>query len=311
MFQNQVTLETITMHRAQAPYVLESIDWDMPSVTPTTYRVPHQIGESLSGIVVGTRKPLLTGYVIANTMADAYKNVGWKEYYALQLEEIKQNKKILSRVFNIYQNILISVDGYYMRVRPTSPVKYSTDEVTNNNIMCMFSIELECYEEPLFYNKTKIIDLVTIKGMFKFPMTLTEDATDEFVAFGEIERGVAKEIINNGDIPVGCTITVEANGGNVQNPKVYDISTGIGIELTYNIQNGQRVIFTTEIGHETAILHQSNGAENIMVGYLSKASEFFQIKQGTSYYIATAKSGLNNMFAKIEFVEKYFAIETM
>lgn len=312
VFTNQSTGESITVHRAQAPYVLESIDWDSPSVTPTTYRVPFQIGETLNGIVVGTRKPLLTGYVVADTMNESYKHRTWKEYYAQQELEIQKNKQKLNKVFNVYQDILISADGYFLKVRPTRPVKYATDNVSNNEIMCMFSVEFECYEEPLFYKKSKQVNLATIKGMFKFPMTLTEDATDEFVAFGEIERGIAKELLNDGDIPIGCTITIEAKGGSVVSPKVYDVSTGKGIALSSTtITDGQRAIIVTEIGKENAILHNVNGENTSLIGALSIESEYFQLNQGSNFYIASATSGNENMYVSVNYTEKYFNIETM
>ena len=47
-------------------FVLDSIDWDSPSISMESYRVPFQIGQTLSGVTVGTRKPTVTGYVVAD-----------------------------------------------------------------------------------------------------------------------------------------------------------------------------------------------------------------------------------------------------
>ena len=313
VFKNLVTGKQIEMHRAQAPYVIESIDWDSPSITPNTYRVPFQIGETLNGIVVGTRKPTLMGYVIADTSSHEYKNKTWNEYYAMQLAEIEKNKKELASCFNVYQNMLISVDGYMLNVRPITPVKYSNDYMSNNDVLCMFSVELECYEEPLFYKKSTTVDLATIKGMFHFPMTMTEDATDEFVAFGEIQRGVAKELYNGGDIPIGIVATIEAKGGDVKNPSVYDANTGKGFYFSnYTLKSGNKLIVNTNVGHENVTLHDtSTGEDSIALGYLSVDSEYVQLQQGSTFCIASAVEGSANMYVSVTYTDKYFNFETM
>lgn len=48
-------------------FVLDSVDWDTPAVTMNTCHIPNQLGVSLNGVTVGTRKPMIAGYVVANT----------------------------------------------------------------------------------------------------------------------------------------------------------------------------------------------------------------------------------------------------
>ena len=47
-------------------FVLDSIDWDSPSISMESYRVPFQIGQTLSGVTVGTRKPTVKGCGVAD-----------------------------------------------------------------------------------------------------------------------------------------------------------------------------------------------------------------------------------------------------
>ena len=65
---NTDTQEEIELNKGgNGRFVLDSIDWDMPTIEQETYRVPFQIGKTLEGMTVGTRKPSLVGYVVADT----------------------------------------------------------------------------------------------------------------------------------------------------------------------------------------------------------------------------------------------------
>ena len=63
---NKVNGQQLSLARdGSTQYVLDEIDWDVPSVSFSTYRVPFQIGVSLSGVELGTRQPSITGYIIS------------------------------------------------------------------------------------------------------------------------------------------------------------------------------------------------------------------------------------------------------
>ena len=117
------------------PFIIDTIDWDMPSVSMDSYRVPFQVGTTLSGVTVGTRKPTVTGYITANLEQEEIIGMTWKEYFEKQEKAIQENKMKLDKLISVYQDVLIIVGEYFLKARPTQSPKYSTDISLSNFIL--------------------------------------------------------------------------------------------------------------------------------------------------------------------------------
>lgn len=307
---NIATNNSLELDKAGNKFVLDEIDWDSPSVSMGTYRVPYQVGETLAGVMVGTRKPTITGYVIADMSKQSTLGMSWTEYYDLQEQMIEESKLVLDKVISIYQNVQIEANGYYLDARPTQPPKYSNNERENNKVLCYFELEFECYS-PLFYRSSKTVNLAMVIGKFHFPLVLPKI---EKLIFGEIMRRQSINIENNGDANAGCIIKISANGGSVKDPKVYNVNTGdyIGFEGV-TLQDGDYITITTEIGEENAIKHISETAENVsVVGNITQGSKFIQIQQGNTFYAYdVGEEYRNNIEVQVMFTEKYFNLRGM
>lgn len=307
---NIVTNNSLELDKAGNKFVLDEIDWDSPSVSMGTYRVPYQVGETLAGVMVGTRKPTITGYIIADMSKQSTLGMSWTEYYDLQEQMIEESKLVLDKVISIYQNVQIEANDYYLDARPTQPPKYSNNERENNKVLCYFELEFECYS-PLFYRSSKTVNLAMVIGKFHFPLVLPKT---EKLIFGEIMRRQSINIENNGDANAGCIIKIGANGGSVKDPKVYNVNTGdyIGFE-SVTLQDGDYITITTEIGEENAIKHISETAENVsVVGNITQGSKFIQIQQGNTFYAYdVGEEYRNNIEVQVMFTEKYFNLRGM
>lgn len=306
--QNTVTGKSLKINKSDRPFILQSVNWDTPAVTMESYRVPFQIGETLSGVMVGTRKPTITGYIVSNRL-NLFRINSWEEYYALQEKDIEESKKLLDSVISIYQEIVIEANGYFLRGTPTQPPKYSTKDTENNEILCLFQLELECFN-PMFYSDNKSIDLASTIERLHFPLVLPEEG----VVFSEILRRQSMAITNEGNVKAGCTILISANGGIVENPKIYNVNTNEFIAFKgITLNNGDYIKITTSIGEENAILHRAEDSSEIsIVGYTTKGSKYIQIEQGTNYYAYEVDSQyLNNISVSIEFTEQFFNIRGM
>ena len=291
------------------PFVIDTIDWDMPSVSMDSYRVPFQVGTTLSGVTVGTRKPTVTGYITANLEQEEILGMTWKEYFEKQEKAIQDNKMKLDKLISVYQDVLIIVGEYFLKARPTQSPKYSTDMKENNEVLCYFSLEFECYN-PLFYKGSKHVNLAAISGGFHFPLIIPP----EKIMFGEIFRRQSINIENNGDADVGCIIRIKANGGVVKNPKIYNVNTNEFLEFDgVTLDNGDYITIKTDIGEENAIKHDISTATDIsIIGNLKSKSSFFQIKQGSNFYAySVAEDYVNNIEVSIEFIERYFNLKGM
>ena len=99
---NVTKQKNITLSKSSLQFVLDSINWDAPSIESSVYRVPYQIGSTLDNIVIGTRKPTIEGYVIADTSAIDSSGMSWDEYYKRQLDEINNSKEFLDDVIAVY-----------------------------------------------------------------------------------------------------------------------------------------------------------------------------------------------------------------
>lgn len=309
---NLSTNKNVEMHRGSGPYVIDEIDWDSPAVSMSTYRVPFQVGSTLSGVTVETRKPTIIGYVIADLNDVNVLGMTLAEYYAEQLRQIEEWKAVLNKLVNIYQDLRIDADGYYLVGRPTMPVKYSTKEEENNDVMCRFEIELECYD-PMFIGESKTVTLAAADPLFHFPMINTEEKGDLYTVFGSILNRQTMEVVNNGDAEVGCEIKITAIAG-VSNPRVYNVGTNEFIEFeNVTMESGDIITVNTNVKEERAVWHDASENRDIsIVGNLKDGSTFFKIMPGSGLYAYSVPEGYeNNVEIMISYTEKYFNLTKM
>ena len=304
---NLKTQDVITISKDGFDYILDEIDFDSPAVTLATYRMPFQIGESLSGVTVGTRKPNITGYIVCDTRNVHTSGMTWQDFFDYQEREIEQKKDNLNKLFSIYQDIRIQVGDFYLLGRPSSPPKYSITEKENNEVLCYFTLDVTCFT-PVFYGSSQKIDLATVTDLFHFPLIIPEGG----IAFGSVMRRQSIPITNNGDTKAGCVITIKASGGSVQNPKVYNVNSGETFELEgVTLNDGEYIEINTKINEENVTKHTSNETVSL-IGNVKTGSTFLKIEQGANYYSYDFGVGdVNNAEVSIEFTEEFFNIKNM
>lgn len=291
-------------------FVLDSIIWDSPSVSMETYRVPFQVGESISGVTVGSRSPVIVGYVINTLNAGSMLGRTWEEYYKEQEKQIEQSKMELDKIISVYQDIKIEANGYYLDARPSSPVIYSSNEQENNEILCMFTINLKCCK-PMFYRDSITVNLATTEGAFHFPLIIPQD---KGIIFGEIMKRQSIMIQNDGDVDASCVIVVRAIGGTLKDPRIYNVVTGEYIEFSgVEMNEGDYIVITSETGEENAMLHKSEDSSVVsVVGYVIDGSKYLKIKRGSGYYAYQVEQQYQyNIEVTITYIPKYFNIRGM
>lgn len=291
----------------EVPYFLESIDWGNVEVKQTSYRVPFQIGQFQTGETVGTRDITITGYVLADNVVSDGKT--WKQYFDDCEEKINENKLVLDKIFSVYYNVLIRTGEYIIEGRPTTSVKYSTKEKENNEVLCLFSVVLKCFN-PMFKKGTKKTELATTQEAIHFPLIIKEKNN----IFGEILRRRSVSITNDGNVESGCKITISADAGIVKNPKIYIIQTEEYIQIEdVELQIGDYIVITTETGEENVILHDaSERTETSIIGKVTNGSKYLKVKRGTyDYAYSVDEQYQTNIGVTIEFKEQFFNIKGM
>lgn len=284
---NKVNGQRLSLARdGSTQYVLDEVDWDVPSVSFSTYRVPFQIGVSLSGVELGTRKPSITGYVVSRVHGRDFLGRGWNEFLEAQLQDIEQKKYELNRVINPLQEIRIVVGEYFIEGRPSNAVKFSNKEDENNEVLCMFTIDVDCFSPMFRLNKGKQTVLAKVQPKFRFPLVLKETGN----IMGVISSQKIINIVNDGDCDIGGLIKLKAVGGTIQNPTIFNVGTQEQFMIRLTLQEGDYLLINTNIGEENVIHHHANYMstgkqkdENVIADVI-EGSTFLQFKQGSNLY---------------------------
>lgn len=298
---NKVNRQQLSLARdGSTQYVLDEIDWDVPSVSFSTYRVPFQIGASLSGVELGTRKPSITGYVVSRVHGREFLGRGWNEFLEAQLQDIEQKKYELNRVINPLQEIRIVVGEYFIEGRPSNAVKFSNNEDENNEVLCMFTIDVDCFSPMFQLDKGKQTVFAQIQPKFRFPWVLKETGN----IMGVVSNQKIVNVINDGDCDIGGIIKIEAVGGAVKNPTIFNVNTQEQFMIKLTLQEGDYLLINTKIGEENVIHHHANysstgkSKDENAIGDVLEGSSFFQFKQGSNLCGYSVEEG-SDVFVKL------------
>lgn len=291
---NKVNGQQLSLARdGSTQYVLDEIDWDVPSVSFSTYRVPFQIGVSLSGVELGTRQPSITGYIVSSVDGRAFLGKSWNEFLEAQLQDIEQKKYELNKTITPLQDIRVIVGDYFIEGRPSSAVKFSNKENENNEVLCMFTIDINCFSPMFRLNKGKQTVLAQVQPKFRFPWILKE--TGNIMSVVSNQKNI--NVINDGDCDIGGIIKLEAVGGTVQNPTIFNVDTQEQFMIRLILQEGDYLLINTKIGEENVIHHHVNYLstgkpkdENVIADVI-EGSTFFQFKQGGNLYGYSVEQG--------------------
>lgn len=264
-------------------FILDSIDWDTPAVTMNTYNIPNQIGASFNGVTVGTRKPVVAGYVVANTKNIDTAGLTWEEYYKKQLKMIEENKEKLNNIISVMSDVVIVASNYVLDGRPSLPPKYATDEERNNEVMCYFELNFECFN-PLFH----------------------ANASNEL----EMPNAGTEYTLNNDcHATIGMSITMDFTG-TVENPEFTNATSGETVKVEKTFKSGDRVIITTAVGDENIYIVQ-NGIQHSHVYLASVDSTFPKLQVGNNRLSFSATNGASNMDVNVTYMKEYYTLKEM
>lgn len=319
IIQNMRTNETITMDKTgNTGYVISEIDWDEANVTNESYRIPFQIGETLSSTVVGTRVPTITGYVVSDIVPEL--GTKWNDYFKQQKEDIIEKKDYLNKFISIYNTYKIIAGDYYIEGTPRKALKYSYEENENNEVLCLFEIELGCYY-PLFkkinMNEEKYTE---IKDNFHFPFfSVSEDSpvwgetyyTTYTIVFGIEERIYSKQINNNGNVEVGMLLKIDVVFDDIKGFTIFNTTTGEKIQIEGDFLNGDVIYINTIQGQEDVYLYREGVYHSSLIGAMVlNDNDFMKLQRGeNNITIEVIEGSEGNAQLTISYTEGYFNIK--
>ena len=253
VIENKRTGESITINKdGSTGFVIDEMDWDTPSISNESYRIPFQIGETISSTVVGIRKPKLIGYVVSNKLIST--GTTWENYYKEQEQDIINLKTSLNSFLNIYDDYEIIAGDYYLKCRLNEPIKYSVKESENNEVLCLFTAEFTCYNPMFFEVERSKTEFRHIDKRFHFPLTIPQETG---IIIGVEELSVTKTIENTGDVKTGFIAVMKVINGVVKHPALRNLTTGEQIKVFDSVVVDS---FETE---DYIVINTNNGEEDI------------------------------------------------
>lgn len=314
VIENKRTEENITINKdGSTGFVIDEMDWDTPSISNESYRIPFQIGETISSTVVGIRKPKLTGYVVSNKLMPI--GTTWENYYKEQEQDIINLKTRLNSFLNIYDDYEIIVGDYYLKCRLNEPIKYSIKESENNEVLCLFTAEFTCYNPMFFEVERSKSEFRHVDKRFHFPLTIPQETG---IIIGVEELSVTKTIENTGDVKVGFIVVMKVINGVVKHPTLRNLTTGEQIKVFDSVvvdsfETKDYIIINTNNGEEDIYYYDSSeGKTKDLIGEITLDSSFFQLQKGENivmYEVDDSSKG--QLEVTLYYDNQYFNIGAM
>lgn len=132
-----------------------------------------------------------------------------------------------------------------------------------------------------------------IMPKFKFPFAIPGNG----VAFSSHETKARVNIENTGDIDTGVQITLFADGNDVKNPTIHDITHGIKMTLNITMQKTDRIVIKSTY-FEKSITLIRDGVSTNAIGYMRPGSKWFNLSAGGNLFSYECESGSERL--KIE-----------
>lgn len=164
-------------------------------------------------------------------------------------------------------------------------------------------ISILCPDVYFYSTQDTIVQHGSIVSGFKFPFAIAEKPG---VPLGVYRTDNSITIQNNGDT-IGMEITLEAKGGIVGTPTIYNADTGAYLRITGDILEGDKITITTRHGHRTVTLTRNGVSTPIMNRWVS-GSDWLELPTGESHFYLTAMKGLKFLIVTFRHTDAYLGV---
>lgn len=145
-----------------------------------------------------------------------------------------------------------------------------------------------------------IIDFSTVESLFEFPFAIEAAG----IEFSRINMEEESNIYNGGDVETGFIIKLNAIGGSVVNPAIYNIATNEFFKLNITMQDGDEIIINTK-KKEKSVMMTAQGVTTNIIGDLVEGSTWFQLLPQDNSFTATADANPEYMLATCTVTDQF------
>lgn len=136
--------------------------------------------------------------------------------------------------------------------------------------------------------------------LFEFPFSIEAEG----IPFSEIVVLQEQDIINYGDVEVGCVFEIHAIG-NVSYPKIYNSITQEHLFVNQNFVSGDTIKINTIRGQKSIWLLDHNNVRTNIIGKFVQGSTWLQLAPGDNLFIVDANSHPENMVVTVKTINHY------
>lgn len=239
-------------------YWLGPVDWGQVSGQHQTYSYLNQVGESIVSTTVGTRPLSITGWVVDGE------------------GQIQERCDYLNSFISPVEDYELEYKGKKIQFRPDISVAYSPEYIKNNEKVRRFLIQGTC-PYPLFTDSedTKVPFDKTGK-MFHFP---TDWGRENPLVFAVIGKAYSITVTNKGGFSAGFIVRIRFSG-EVQNPKIWNMTIGKFIGVNRTFTSGEQLEFSTTPGSKHMTLWTTDGEKEDLIKYRDYQTSWIQLQPG-------------------------------
>lgn len=241
-------------------YWLGPVDWGQVSGQHQTYSYLNQVGESIVSTTVGTRPLSIIGWVVDGE------------------GQIQDRCDYLNAFISPVEDYELEFKGKKIKFRPDISVAYSREYIKNNEKVRRFLIQGTC-PYPLFTDlENTEVSFDQTGKMFRFP---TDWGQEKPLVFAVIGKAYNVTVTNKGGFPAGFIVRIRFSG-EVQNPRIWNMTTGKFIGVTRTFARGEQLELSTVPGSKHMTLWGADGEKTDVIKYRDYQTSWIQLQPGAN-----------------------------
>lgn len=241
-------------------YWLGPVDWGQVSGQHQTYSYLNQVGKSIVSTTVGTRPLSITGWVVDGG------------------GQIQDRCDYLNAFISPVEDYELEYKGKKIQFRPDISVAYSREYIKNNEKVRRFLIQATC-PFPLFKDsEDTAVPFDQTGKMFHFP---TDWGQEEPLVFAVIGKAYSITVTNRGGFSTSFIVRIRFFG-EVQNPKIWNMTIGKFIGVNHTFSNGEQLEFSTVSGSKHMTLWTANGEKVDLIKDRDYRTSWIQLQPGAN-----------------------------
>ena len=233
-------------------YWLGPVDWGQVQGQHQTYAYVNQVGESIVSTTVGTRPLSITGWVVDGD------------------GRIQDRCDALNAFISPVEDYALEYKGKKIQFRPDISVAYSREYMKNNEKVRRFLIQGTC-PYPLFTDlEDTAVPFDQTGKMFRFP---TDWGQTKPIVFAVTGKAHQITVTNRGGFSAGFIVRIRFSG-EVQDPKIWNMTTGKFIGVNRAFVRGEQLELSTVPNNKHITLWGVDGAKTDLIKYRDYRSSF-------------------------------------